>query len=103
MSDQIQVADNHDPITATVTYVDAEGNPTTADNPGTWASDNEAAATVVASDDGLTGTVTIGAPGAAIISVTTTNNDGTVVSAQGTITVVPGEATLGTVDFGETA
>jgi uncharacterized protein YjdB len=101
MASQIQVADDHADIHATVSFVDAEGSPTTPSNPVTWASDNEAAATATADEDGMGATIHFGSPGAAIISVTTTNEAGDEVKAQGTVTVVPGDVALGTVDFGE--
>lgn len=100
MASQIQVPDNHADIHATVSFVDSEGSPTTPSNPVTWATDNETAATVTADADGLGATVAIGSPGAAIISVSTTNEAGDTITAQGTITVVPGDVAIGTVDFG---
>jgi hypothetical protein len=99
----IEVADTSGPLTGTVTFLDAEGNPTTADDVPQWTSDNEAAATVVAADDGLSATVTIGAPGAAIIAVHSVNTDGSTVDAQGTVTVLPGDAAVGSVDFAPSA
>lgn len=97
----ISVADDSGALSATVTFLDAEGNVATPDDVPSWASDNEASATVTASDDGLTGTVEIGAPGAAIISVTTVNDDGSEVTSQGTITVIAGKAVTGDVEFAE--
>lgn len=76
-------------LTATVTFLDADGNPATPDDVPQWSSDNDATATVTASADGLGGTVVIGGSGAAIISVDTTNTDGSTVHSQGTITVLP--------------
>jgi hypothetical protein len=95
----IEVVDTSAPLAATVSFLDAEGNATTADDVPVWSSDNEAAATVVAAADGLSAEVSIGAPGAAIISVSTTNTDGSTASAQGTITVLPGDAVVGSVEF----
>lgn len=88
----IEVPDNSAPLNATVSFLDAEGAPTTADDVPRWSSDNETAAVVTAFEDGLSATVEIGAPGAAIISVDSTNDDGSTVHAQGTITVLPGDA-----------
>jgi len=95
----ISVQDDVAPLQAKVTLLDAEGNVTTADDTPQWSSDDEAVATVEASEDGLSATITIGAPGAAIISVDTTNEDGSQVHSQGTITVLPGDAVSGDVDF----
>lgn len=99
----IEVLDTSAPLAASVAFLDAEGHPTTADDVPAWASDNEDAATVTAADDGLSASVEIGGPGAAIISVTTTNTDGSTASAQGTITVLPGDAVVGDVTFTPTA
>lgn len=101
MASQIQVPDDHADIHATVSFVDSEGSPTTPTNPVTWASDNGFAAEVTADADGMGANIVIGSPGAAIISVTTTNAAGEEIKAQGTITVVPGDVALGTVDFGD--
>lgn len=95
----ISVQDDAAPLHATVVFLDAEGNEATPDDVPSWTSDNEAAATVEASEDGLSGTVTIGAPGAAIISVDTTNTDGSTVHSQGTITVLSGDVVSGDVQF----
>jgi hypothetical protein len=97
----ISVADDSGPLEATVTFLDAEGHVADVDDVPEWTSDNETAATVSASEDGMTGTIEIGAPGAAIISVTTVNEDGTEVTSQGTITVIAGKAVTGDVEFAE--
>lgn len=99
----ISVADDSGPLSATVTFLDAEGNVAQVDDIPEWSSDNETAATVTGSEDGMTGTVEIGAPGAAVISVTTVNGDGTEVTSQGTITVIAGKAVTGDVEFAETS
>ena len=95
----ISVQDDASPLHASVTFLDAEGNPATPDDVPSWTSDNEDAATVEAAEDGLSATVTIGAPGAAIISVDTTNTDGSTVHSQGTITVLSGDVVSGDVQF----
>lgn len=97
----IEVTTESTELNASVSFLDAEGNATTADDVPAWSSDNEAAATVAASEDGLSAVVSIGSPGAAIISVTSTNTDGTTASAQGTITVLAGDASVGEVVFEE--
>jgi hypothetical protein len=95
----IEVVDTSAPLNATVSFLDAEGNPTTADDVPQWSSDNDAVVSVVASADGLSAEVTIGGPGAAVVSVNTTNTDGSTASAQGTVTVLPGDAVVGSVEF----
>lgn len=95
----ITVKDSDAALHASVSFLDAKGAPTAPDDVPQWASDNENAATVEASEDGLSASVTPGLPGAAIISVTSTDTDGTIVTAQGTVTVQPGEAVIGEVTF----
>lgn len=95
----VDATDNAD-ISATVTFLDAEGNIATVDEVPSWASDNEDTATVTADDDGMTAHVTPGNPGAAVISVTVAGADGDIVS-QGTVTVIAGKAVTGDVEFSE--
>ena len=99
----IEVLDTAGSLNASVAFLDAHGHPTTADDVPAWSSDNEAAVTVAASEDGLSAVATVVAPGAAIISVTSTNTDGSTASAQGTVTVMPGDAVIGEVTFEEAA
>ena len=97
---EVSVEDTQAPFGASVTWLDAEGNPASLDAIPTWSSDNETVASVVASDDGTSATVTLtGQLGAAIISSDATNNDGTSAHAQGTITVLASEATTGEISF----
>lgn len=98
---QITVPDNNEPLNATVTFVDAEGSPTTPDDTPAWSSSDENVAVVSASPDGLSASVSIGSPGATVISVTSTNTDGSSATATGTITVEPGDAVLGSVEFAQ--
>lgn len=95
----ITVRDTDAPFGASVSFLDAKGATTQPDDVPQWSSDNEDAATVEASDDGMSATITPGNPGAAVIEVTSTDNDGTVVTSQGTVTVQPGEAVIGDVEF----
>lgn len=96
----ISVEANAAPLNATVVFLDAEGNTTTPDDVPQWSSDNEASVSVEASEDGMSGTCTpTGVAGAAVISVDTTNTDGSTVHSQGTITVLPGDAVSGDVQF----
>jgi hypothetical protein len=100
----ISVEANAAPLHATVVFLDAEGNETTPDDVPQWSSDNDASVSVEASEDGLSGTCTpTGVAGAAVISVDTTNTDGSTVHSQGTITVLPGDAVSGDVQFEEAA
>ena len=101
MSD-VTVPDTTPTQTATVAYLDVDGDPTTPQSVPAWSSSDETIATVDASADpsGLTATVTLhGAIGSATISAATTNNDGTVVTASGTITVAASEPASGDVTF----
>jgi hypothetical protein len=98
----IQVVDTSLPLNATVSFLDAEGSPTTADDIPAWSSSDDSVALATASEDGLSASVAIGAPGVALITVMTTNDDGSTAEAQGTITVVPGDAVIGDVSFSET-
>jgi len=95
----ISVKDSSAPLGATVSFVDAKGAPATADDVPVWASDNAASADVVAADDGLSAVVTIGLPGTANITVTSTDLDGTVITSAGVVSVTPGEAEVGDVEF----
>lgn len=99
----ITVPDDSAPLNASVKFMDAEGHETTADDVPQWLSSDEAVASVAASEDGLSAEVSIGAPGVALIDVSSTNDDGSVAAAQGTITVQPGDAVIGEVSFEEAA
>jgi hypothetical protein len=101
---EIRVKDDHAPLEATVKFLDAKGGETVPDTTPTWASSNEEAATVEASNDGLSATVTIGLPGETVISAETTEThdgagDATVVRAVGTVIVEAGDTTTGSIDF----
>lgn len=96
----ITVKDVDSELTASVTFLDAKGNPTEPDDLPVWASSDENVATVTASSDGLTATVTPGNPGAAVVSVSSTNSSGDAMASQGTVTVLPGPAeSIGDVTF----
>jgi len=103
---EIRVKDDHAPLQATVKFLDAKGAETTPDSTPVWASSNEEAATVEASDDGLSATVTIGLPGEAIISAETSEThdgqgDPTTVRAVGTVIVEAGDTVVGNVEFAD--
>jgi len=84
--------------TASVSFIDADNNPTEAADTPVWSSSDVGVATVSASDDGLTATVTkTNALGATVISVDAHNDDGADIHAQATLTVVASEAVSGEV------
>jgi hypothetical protein len=91
-------------LSATVSFTDAGGHPTTADDVPSWSSSDESVASVAASEDGLSADVTItGTPGSAIVSVHSVNDDGSEVDAAGTVHVMAGDATMGSVEFTQSA
>ena len=99
---EITVKDTEAALTATVTALDAEGHETTFDGVPTWASSDEAVASVRPSDDGYSAEFDIGDPGSAVITVTgienSTGEDVEIVST-GLINVTAGDAVVGSVDF----
>lgn len=95
----ITVGDDAGTLDASVSFLDEHGHETTADDVPQWTSSDEAVASVAASEDGLSATVTVNAPGVALIDVVSTNDDGSTAQAQGTITVQPGDAVIGDVNF----
>ena len=97
----ITVKDTDPDFTGTVSFVDAKGDPTSPDAGmvPNWSVDNTDAVTVTAAGDGMSATFTPGNPGAAVVTVTLQDADGTTVTSTGTITVEPGEAVLGDVEF----
>jgi hypothetical protein len=103
----IQVRDDSAPLTATATFLDARGNPTTPGATPTWTSSDETVATVEASEDGMSATVTVvGGLGASQITCTDPESEGDdtddVVSV-GTVSVVPGQAVVGDIQFAPSA
>lgn len=102
----ITVKDDHADLTATVTFMDAEGHETTPDMTPVWTSSDEAVCTVTAAEGGMSATISIGGPGVAVIDAREMEtNDATgdtaEVIAQGTVTVQPGDAVIGSVEFSE--
>lgn len=97
---EITVPSDSAPLTASVTFLDSEGNQTEPEDTPQWSSTDESVATVTAQADGMTAEVAIGSPGAAVIEVKATDpDDGSEAVAQGTVTVQPGEAVIGEVTF----
>ena len=92
---EITVSDDSGPVNATVAYEDAQGNPANPADTPTWSSSDESVATVEASSDGLSATVTVGSGGggagegsaalgaAAVISVVAHDDDGEEVRSRG--------------------
>lgn len=97
----ITVGDDAQPLTASVTFKDAKGYDTQPSGVPQWSSSDDSVASVEASADGLSATVTVGAPGAAVIEVSETDESGEEITAQGTVTVQPGDAEIGDVSFSE--
>lgn len=95
----ISVQDDHAPLTGTVEFKDAKGAVTQAEGKPTWASSDESVASVSASDDGLTATVTVGNPGAAVISCDSIDADGTDIAAAATVTVTSGPPATGDISL----
>lgn len=96
---QINVPDSSDPLNASVSFRDAKGYETSPEGTPAWSSSDEAVASVQASEDGLSASVTVGAPGATVIEVRETDSQGQEIVAQGTVTVQPGDAVIGEVNF----
>ena len=92
-------------VTASVSYKDAKGFAAQVQGAPVWASDNADVASVVASDDGFSATITPGnSLGMAQISVTADADLGDGVEnvvALGSIEVIAGKAVAGDVSFGE--
>ena len=96
---EITVPSDSGALTGRLSFLDSEGNETTADDVPQWSSTDEAVATVTPSEDGLEASVEIGGPGAAVIEARSMNVDGSEVVAQGTVTVQPGDAVIGSIEF----
>jgi len=96
----IEVKADSAPLSASVKFLDSEGNETPADDVPRWSSSDEAVATLTVAEDGLTASVAVGGPGASQIEVRSTEaNTGAEVVAAGTVTVLPGDAVVGDVSF----
>jgi hypothetical protein len=101
---ELTITDETTTLTGSVSFLDAKGATVPPDSTPTWTSSDETVATVEASDDGLTATITVGAPGVTIIEASEQETDAetgdvTAVVAQGTLTVQPGDAVIGSVEF----
>lgn len=102
---EFQASDELVSATGRVAPLDAKGNPTVLDGTLAWTSSDESVATVeVDPSDQLSATVTIGNPGVALIEAVSQEMDNETgdayeFRAQGTITVTPGDATVGSIEF----
>lgn len=93
-------------VSATVSFIDAKGKPAKVDGAPVWASDNEAVASVVAADDGMSAVIAPNDLGTAQISVTADADLGagvTTLTGLGTVEVVAGTAVTASINFGEPA
>jgi hypothetical protein len=96
---EITVVDTEPNLVGTIGWVDAEGNATTVESAEVTSSD-EAVAVATLDADNATVTFEVGAPGVTLIEAIGTNADGTQTSpVQGTITVQPGDAAIGSIEF----
>ena len=101
---EITVKDDETTLKASVTLVDAEGNPVEPDSPPTWEVGDEDVLQVDPSADGKTATFVVGKPGASAVIVTALEThegvgDPTPIVLTGLVTVLGGDAVGGSVDF----
>lgn len=101
----ISVRDTEGPLDAVVSFADVHGHPTSPSDVPQWSSSDPSVASVDASADasGLAAVVSILGPGATVIGVSSAGPDGSVIAAQGTVTVTSGEAATGEVSFSPSA
>jgi hypothetical protein len=101
---EIVVKDDETTLRASITLLDAEGQPTTADDIPTWEVGDDSVLTVHPADDGLSATFDVGSPGASSVTVTTNEThdgegDPTPIVLTGLVTVIAGDTVSGSVDF----
>lgn len=104
---EITVNEGDPPISASVSYINqATGDPAEASDTPVWASADDSIASVEASEDGLSATVTPVSSGeadggtAVVISVVAHDKEGDEVRSEGTVTVRPGgEVLIGEITF----
>jgi hypothetical protein len=96
---EITVSDDTGGLAASVSFKDVHGHDTPAQDVPAWTSSDENVVALATSEDGLSATATIIGPGASLIQVTSFTDDGDEITAQGTITVTPGEPSSSEVTF----
>jgi hypothetical protein len=101
---EITVQDDETTLRATIQLLDAEGNPATPDDTPQWEVGDSSVLTVTPSDDGMSASFEVGAPGASSVTVTTTETHGgegdpTPVVLTGLVTVIAGDTVSGSVEF----
>jgi hypothetical protein len=103
---EITVNEGDPAISATVSYVNADtGEPAQASDTPVWSSADDSIASVEASADGMSATVTPLSSGdaaggtAVVISVVAHDAEGDEVRSEGTVTVQPGEVLIGEITF----
>jgi hypothetical protein len=101
---QMQLPDDKT-VSATVSFVDAKGNPAKVDGVPVWAVDNTDVVVVTAADDGMSATFTPATTlGTAQVSVSADADLGagvTQIVGLGTIEVIAGQAVAAQINFGE--
>jgi hypothetical protein len=91
-------------LAATVSFFDAEGNPTVPDTEPVWAVADPSVLTVTPAPDGMSATFAVGAPGVSSVTVSTTETHGGVgtptdLILTGLVTVTAGDTVAGSIDF----
>ena len=84
----VQIHDNEQ-FTLSLTELDAKGFPTVGTTPPTWSSSDETVVPMGVSPDGMSFDVVAGVPGSAVVTVSVTKDDGTVLTATDAVDVVP--------------
>jgi len=94
-------------VTATLSYVDAKGNPALVEGAPVWSTDRPDLVTVTAAADGMSAVIApVGPLGSAQISVDADADLGagvTTLTTLGSVEVIAGTAVAGVMNFGEPA
>jgi hypothetical protein len=97
---EITVKDTSEPLTARVTFRDAEGYETAPESTPDWSSSDTAVADITPGEDGLSASIAIGGPGSAVVQVEVADTEGgEPLLASGLINVTAGDAVIGDVSF----
>jgi hypothetical protein len=91
-------------LAATVSFTDAEGNPTNPDTEPVWSVADDTVLTCTPAQDGMSATFTVGAPGVCSVTVETEETHGgvgtpTPLILTGLVTVIAGDTVAGSIDF----